>query len=121
MGLEKLNAGFLLHVLYEQSERGNLVSGSIISSMDRWWANCLRNEEERLWIGGLIQKVRSSDDGYVFSRQDYEAALQRRATTDKLEPAAPQVVEHKENSTLEWREEFSKTFGSLEIYMWDKQ
>ncbi|KAF9533237.1 opioid growth factor receptor conserved region-domain-containing protein [Crepidotus variabilis] len=85
MGLERLNAGFLLHVLHEQSERENLVSSSIKSSMDRWWANCLRNEHERSFIGQLIRKVRSSGDEYVLTRREYEAILEHRAKTGKLE------------------------------------
>ncbi len=84
MGLEHLNAGFLLHVLNEQSESHNLNTRGLCSSMDRWWANCIRNEEERLWIRRLIQKVRSAEDGYVFTRQDYEKALQSRIETGRL-------------------------------------
>jgi hypothetical protein len=54
--------------------------------MDRWWANCMRNEEERQWIGNLIQKVRNTEEGYVvFSRQDYEKVILHRAETGKLE------------------------------------
>ena len=84
MGLEHLNAGFLLHVLNEQSESHELNPRGLCSSMDRWWANCIRNEEERLWIRDLIRKVRFAEDGYVFSRQDYERALQNRAKTGRL-------------------------------------
>ena len=84
MGLEHLSAGFLLHVLNEQSESDELNTRGLCSSMDRWWANCIRNEEERLWIGDLIQKVRSAEDGYVFTRQDYEKALQNRIKTGRL-------------------------------------
>ena len=84
MGLEHLNAGFLLHVLNEQSESHELNSRGLCSSMDRWWANCIRNEEERLWIRDRIQKVRSAEDGYVFTRQDYEKALQNRTETGRL-------------------------------------
>ena len=85
MGLEHLSAGFLLHVLNEQSESHELNSQSLCSSMDRWWANCIRNEEERLWIRDLIQRVRFAKDGYVFTRQDYEKALEKRAKTGQLE------------------------------------
>lgn len=83
-GLERLNAGFLLHVLNEQSEHEELDSWSIRGSMDRWWANCIRNEEERQWIGNLIQKVRNAEEGYVFSRKDYEKVILHRAETGKL-------------------------------------
>jgi hypothetical protein len=84
MGLEHLSAGFLLHVLNEQSESHELNSRGLCNSMDRWWANCIRNEEERLWIRDLIQKVRSAKDNYVFTRQDYEEALQNRVKTGRL-------------------------------------
>jgi hypothetical protein len=84
MGLEYLSAGFLLHVLNEQSESHELNSPGLRNSMDRWWANCIRNEEERLWIRDLIQNVRSAEDKCVFTRQDYEEALQNRAKTGRL-------------------------------------
>jgi len=80
LGLERLNAGFLLHVLNEQSESNELNTPAIRSSMDKWWANCLRNEEERTWIGLTIRRVRSGD-GYVFTRDMYENALKRRHDT----------------------------------------
>ena len=54
--------------------------------MDRWWANCIRNEEERAWIGATIKKVR--DSGEAFARKDYEKALQRRFETGKFEEAS---------------------------------
>lgn len=44
--------------------------------MDRWWANCLRNSEERCWVGDAIRKVR--EEGFVFTREGYEKALQGR-------------------------------------------
>lgn len=75
MGLERLNAGFLLHVLNEQSEHGFLDTVTLQSSMDRWWANCLRNQAEREWIGLTIEKARN---GEIFSREQYEASLKRR-------------------------------------------
>lgn len=82
LGLERLNAGFLLHVLSEQSEANELNSRGIRGSMDRWWANCLRNEEERSSIGDLIHRVREED--FLFTREDYEQALERRAQTGQL-------------------------------------
>ncbi|GBE84418.1 Opioid growth factor receptor-like protein [Sparassis crispa] len=83
LGLEHLNGGFLLHVLNEQSEHNQLNTAGIRSSMDRWWANCIRNEEERKWVRDTIQKVRSKD-GYVFTREMYEQALERRRDTGYL-------------------------------------
>ena len=62
--------------------------------MDRWWANCVRNEEERQWIGNLVKKVRMSQDGYVFTRQDYEQLIAKRAETGQLEiPRGEQTVD----------------------------
>jgi hypothetical protein len=80
LGLERLNTGFLLHILNEQSEFNELKSSAIVGSMDSYWANCIRNEDERQWIASLIEKVREGD-GYIFTRADYEAASQRQHTT----------------------------------------
>jgi hypothetical protein len=82
-GLEHLNAGFLLHVLNEQSEHNKLNTAVITRSMDQWWANCIRNDEERTWIGSLIKKVRT-DEEFVFKREMYEQALERRRETGRL-------------------------------------
>lgn len=71
MGLERLGVGFLLHVLNEQSEHGELDTRGIRSSMDGWWANCVREEEERVRIGGLIVRVRRGV--CVFRREEYLA------------------------------------------------
>ncbi|KAH8104730.1 opioid growth factor receptor conserved domain-containing protein [Cristinia sonorae] len=86
MGLERLNAGFLLHVLNEQSENAELNSSGIRSSMDQFWANCLRNKEERKWIGQLIEKVREGGE-FVFTREMYEQALARREETGSFAEA----------------------------------
>jgi hypothetical protein len=83
LGLERLNAGFLLHVLNEQSEYNELNTSTLRNSMDRWWANCIRDQDERHWIGAVIQRVRNGG-GYVFTRTEYESALQRRTTTGRL-------------------------------------
>ncbi|CAL1712705.1 unnamed protein product [Somion occarium] len=64
LGLERLNAGFLLHILNEQSEHQELNNSSLKSSMDRW-------------------KVRSDHD-FVFTREMYEKALERRKETGSL-------------------------------------
>lgn len=76
LGLEKLNAGFLLHVLVEQATHRQLITSAIISSMDRWWANCIRNQEEREWIRELIRRVRTGQLG--FERDDYERVMNVR-------------------------------------------
>lgn len=52
--------------------------------MDRWWANCVRNEDERKWIGDMIRDVREGEDG-VWTREKYVEALKRRKETGKLE------------------------------------
>lgn len=81
MGLERLNAGFLLHVLNEQSEHDQLNTRALRDSMDRWWANCIRDDGERAWVGGAIRRVR---DGGRFMREDYVRALERRRETGRL-------------------------------------
>jgi hypothetical protein len=83
MGLERFNAGFLLHVLNEQGEFDELTAPRLKDSMDRWWANCLRNSDERSWIGKIIRKVREGD--IVFTRADYEKALLNRKQNGKFE------------------------------------
>ncbi len=83
-GLEHLNAGFLLHVLNEQSEHGELNTYSISSSMDSWWANCIRNEDERNWISQTIREARSDVNPLVFTRDMYESALRRREIKGSL-------------------------------------
>lgn len=51
--------------------------------MDGWWANCIRNQEEREWIGSVIKKARINDS-FVFTRKMYEDALERRRKTGRL-------------------------------------
>ena len=90
MGLEHLNGGFLLHFLNEQSEHNTLADIYLLDSMDRWWANCLRNQEERQVIREAIIKVRSGQ--MVFTRDMYEAALKRRKETGTLTVATEPVT-----------------------------
>lgn len=77
LGHEYLNYGFLLHILNEQSEHGHLNTSIIRSSMDRWWANCVRRQPERDWINEKIARARDKDDDepFVFTREMYEAAI----------------------------------------------
>jgi hypothetical protein len=111
LGLERLNTGFLLHVLNEQSEHAMLNSKAIRSSMDTWfvpppllsnfrltyraprWANCIRNDQERNYIGSMIHEVRRGR--LVFTRKLYEDMLERRARIGELSIAEkePVVVE----------------------------
>jgi len=90
-GLERFNTGFLLHVLNEQSENNNLNTPGIKSSMDRWWANCLRNTEDREWIQETIGRVRQND-GFVFTRDMYTGSMQRRQITGSLRNQEPPSV-----------------------------
>lgn len=76
LGLERLNAGLLLHILNEQSENGYLITSRLRSSMDRWWINCVRNDQERRWLNVLVTKVRNEE--FVFDRKTYELALENR-------------------------------------------
>jgi len=79
--MEHLNAGFILHVLNEQSENGMLDSASLRLSMDRWWASCIRDDYERDWVGRAITKVRS---GGLFTREMYESAMRIRNSTRRF-------------------------------------
>ena len=76
-GYEYLNYGFVLHVLNEQSEHGQLNTSIIRSSMDCWWANCVRRQQERDWINEKIARARDkgADEPFVFTREMYEAAI----------------------------------------------
>ncbi|KAK7454035.1 hypothetical protein VKT23_011546 [Stygiomarasmius scandens] len=97
-GLERFNAGFLLYILTEQSESKELKSSALCGSMDRWWANCIRNNEERIWIAEKIALVRAGD-GYVFTKEMYKDALDRRRKTGGLAEyrADPEPSEDAEN------------------------
>ncbi|KIK95162.1 hypothetical protein PAXRUDRAFT_827279 [Paxillus rubicundulus Ve08.2h10] len=81
LGLERFNAGFLLHVLNEQSENNKLNSVLLRDSMDRWWANCIRDVHEREWVGRAIANVRA---GGVFTRQLYENAMMIRQSSGRF-------------------------------------
>ncbi|KAH0832026.1 opioid growth factor receptor conserved region-domain-containing protein [Lanmaoa asiatica] len=81
LGVEHLNAGFLLHILNEQCENNMLNSASLRLSMDRWWANCIRDDNERDWVGQAIRKVRS---GGPFTREMYETAMGIRQSTGRF-------------------------------------
>lgn len=81
LGLERFNAGFVLHILNEQSEHNKLNSALLRDSMDRWWANCIRDDCEREWVGRAIGNVRA---GGVFTRQMYENAMTSRQLTGRF-------------------------------------
>jgi len=91
MGLEHLNGGFILHLLNEQSEHNTLADAYLIGSMDRWWANCIRNQEERRAIREAITKVRSGQ--MTFTREMYEGALKHRKEARTLSIATEQSEE----------------------------
>jgi len=86
LGYEHLNHGFLLHVLNEQSEHGQLSTPFIRSSMDHWWANCLRGGRERDWINQRIASVRNKDvdEPFVFTREMYEEAIDNRTNEGRF-------------------------------------
>lgn len=83
-GLEHLNIGFLLHVLCEQSESNQLNKDRLRDSMDSYWANCIRNDQDRRWIRSMIEKVRLGSDRYVFTRAMYKDAVEKRFKTNTL-------------------------------------
>ncbi|KAH7101846.1 opioid growth factor receptor conserved region-domain-containing protein [Auriculariales sp. MPI-PUGE-AT-0066] len=79
MGLEHLGTGLLLHFLSEQSANNTLNNEGLCSSMDHWWANCVRNAADRAWIAARVSGVRSGSER--FSRAEYAAAVRRRKDT----------------------------------------
>ncbi|KAG8800764.1 hypothetical protein FRC17_006809, partial [Serendipita sp. 399] len=81
LGLEHLNAGFLLYILWEQSTNAQLNVGRLRSSMDRWWANCIRDEEERMLVAEWIERVRKGEA--VFTWEMYEDVLEQRSRKRK--------------------------------------
>lgn len=84
-GLERFNAGFLLFVLAEQSEHQKLLSRMLQSSMDKWWANCIRDDEERKFVNDSIARVRARVNPiYLFSEDMYRETLRRRRRTGSL-------------------------------------
>jgi hypothetical protein len=83
MELHALPAGFLLHVLAEQSEEGELTAPALVNSMDRWWANCIRDEREHAWVRDAIGRVRAGE--LAFTREAYERALRRRKESGRFE------------------------------------
>jgi hypothetical protein len=51
--------------------------------MDNYWANCIRSEADRQWIGSVIEKARlGGSDRYVFTRAMYRDAIEKRFQTD---------------------------------------
>lgn len=83
-GCEYLNAPFLLFVLVEQSrpESPQLDSASLVRSMDNYWRWCIRDDEEREFVGETIAAVRSAERKW--SEEDYRAALERRKVHGSL-------------------------------------
>jgi len=50
--------------------------------MDRWWANCIRDDDERTFIGELIAEVRSEER--KFTKDMYHDLLERRRKTGRF-------------------------------------
>lgn len=88
-GWEHLNAGWLLWFLVEQA-RGELDGASLRNSMDGYWRYCLRNEEERDWLGGVTEYVRKGGD---WEEADYREALEWRKTTGRFDKVAETSVD----------------------------
>lgn len=74
-GQEHLNAPFLLFFLVEQA-RGELNSTSLTRSMDNYWRWCIRNDEEREFVGEMIGGVREEEGKWT--EEMYVEALERR-------------------------------------------
>lgn len=53
-----------------------------MDSMDRYWVNCIRNEHERGWLNGLVERVRSRQ--LDFEREDYERVIEIRKTKGRF-------------------------------------
>ncbi|KDN48262.1 hypothetical protein RSAG8_02854, partial [Rhizoctonia solani AG-8 WAC10335] len=77
-------APFVLHVLNEQSEHGLLNAPMLQNSLDRWWANCNMNDQERETIRGIISRVRDKTDKWTFTRATYEQMIHARETEGTL-------------------------------------
>ncbi|KAJ1303410.1 hypothetical protein OPQ81_011602 [Rhizoctonia solani] len=71
-------APFVLHVLNEQSEHGLLSTPMLQNSLDRWWANCNRNDQERETIRDIITHIRDKSKKWVFTRATYEQMINTR-------------------------------------------
>ena len=83
LGLEHFNAGFLLFVLSQQSEHRQLSTQFLLNSMDKWWINCIRNDEERKWINEAVARVRRNPSS-IFSEEVYRTILRKRQETGSL-------------------------------------
>ncbi|KAF8746718.1 Opioid growth factor receptor (OGFr) conserved region, partial [Rhizoctonia solani] len=77
-------APFVLHVLNEQSEHGLLNAPMLQNSLDKWWANCNRNQQERQTIQEIISQVRSKPNKWVFTRAMYEQMISSREVESTL-------------------------------------
>ncbi|KAG8934025.1 hypothetical protein FRC03_007006 [Tulasnella sp. 419] len=82
LGHERMNAGFILFCLFEQSSNEQLNFGRLRDSMDRWWSNCIRNDEERAWLSDVVDQVRGGK--LQFSEEMYTNALEARKSKGKL-------------------------------------
>ncbi|KAG8899221.1 hypothetical protein FRB99_006852 [Tulasnella sp. 403] len=91
LGIEYASAGFLLHLLCEQSSKDQLNTAGIKGSMDGWWVHCIRNEHERLWVTTLVEDVRSGKRR--FTREDYERVLAVRDKTGHLDWGVEDLAE----------------------------
>ncbi|CAE6439070.1 unnamed protein product [Rhizoctonia solani] len=77
-------APFVLHVLNEQSEHGLLNAPVLQNSLDKWWANCNRNDQEQETIRTIITRIRDKTDKWVFTRATYEQMIDARESQGTL-------------------------------------
>jgi hypothetical protein len=83
-GQEYLNAPFLLFFLVEQA-RNELNSSSLTRSMDNYWRWCIRNEDEREFVGEMSLEVR--EEKGEWTEEMYVEALERRRKTGSFRVA----------------------------------
>lgn len=77
LDLEQYNLPILLFFLLEQA-RGLLKNEHLVSSMDTYWINCVRDEAARQVLREAVERVRQ---GGTFSVEDYRTMLEHRRQT----------------------------------------
>ncbi|KAG8850246.1 hypothetical protein FRB96_000478 [Tulasnella sp. 330] len=97
LGLEHLNIGFLLFVLAEQSEHGQLNTRGIKSSMDNFWVGCIRDDLDREAVETLVERVRYH--GLRFTREYYQRALEARELSRSHGPELEEQGAHDDESS----------------------
>lgn len=106
-GQEHLNAPFLLFFLVEQA-RNELNSSPLTRSMDNYWRWCIRNDEEREYVGEMVWEVREEEGKWT--EEMYVEALERRKRTGSFRVAEVEEKEE-EGAEVEKKEEMAKEEG----------